>query len=296
MSALLHIIYSQLFVALPYPKFDLDGQTYIVTGGNSGLGFEAAKHFVRMNASRVILAVRSIPRGEKAKQLIETATGRQGIVDVWELDLSSFGSVQQFALRCSNELERLDCILHNAGTGSFKYATAEDNESTITINVISPFLLAMLLLPLLRRTSAVFDVQPRLSFVVSDVHAMASFPERDSPDIFGSLNMGTSWTAMRQRYGVSKLLGVLLTRELATRVALGETGSISPSIVVNCVNPGFCKSNLGQDGPRLGRLLRSALSLFLARETEAGSRTLVFAAAASDQTHGKYLSDCQISE
>ncbi len=64
---------SQLFVTLPYPNSDLSGQVIVVTGSNTGLGFEAARHFLRLNAAKVILAVRSIAKGEiAAKELLAT--------------------------------------------------------------------------------------------------------------------------------------------------------------------------------------------------------------------------------
>lgn len=58
------------------------GKTYIVTGGNSGLGLETARHLVEFNASRVILAVRNLTAGENAKKDIEKTTGRKGVVEV----------------------------------------------------------------------------------------------------------------------------------------------------------------------------------------------------------------------
>ena len=58
------------------------GKTYIITGGNSGLGLETARHLVEFNASHVILAVRSLTAGEAAKKDIETSTGRMGVVEV----------------------------------------------------------------------------------------------------------------------------------------------------------------------------------------------------------------------
>ena len=126
---------------------------------------------------------------------------------------------------------------------------------------------------------------------------MTNFPKGYSSDIFGSFNAATTGAAMRRRYPVSKLLGVLLTRELAARLKPADLDDHSPpSVIVNCTNPGFCHSNLGDDGPRLGRVLRIVLSLVLTRKTEVGSRTLVSTMAASDDTRRKYLSNCHIAE
>lgn len=58
------------------------GKTYIITGSNSGLGLETAKHLVEFSAARVILAVRNLTSGEKAKTEIEKLTGRKGVVQV----------------------------------------------------------------------------------------------------------------------------------------------------------------------------------------------------------------------
>lgn len=157
----------------------------------------------------------------------------------------------------------------------------------MTINVVSTFLLGILLLPLCRKTASSFNIQPRLTFIVSDVHGVATLPERHQPDTFASLNADKSASGMRRRYGVTKLLGVLLTRELATRV--GE-----PGVIVNCANPGFCVSELGRDAPAWVRPLVALLQLALARTTEMGSRAHIFAAAGSATTHGQYMSNGRI--
>jgi retinol dehydrogenase 12 len=92
-------INSQLNVKLPIPTYDFTGQTIIVTGGNSGLGLEAVRHFVRLNAGKVIMAVRSFARGEHAKAEIECHTGRTDVVDVYELDLARYTSAQSLRSR-----------------------------------------------------------------------------------------------------------------------------------------------------------------------------------------------------
>ena len=123
----LSLLYSQFFVKLPIPTHSFSGQTIIVTGSNTGLGREAANHIVRLGASQVILAVRNIPKGDDAKKQIEAATGRKGVVEVWELDLASYASVKAFAQRAEG-LQRLDAVLENAGISSHEFELAEDNE------------------------------------------------------------------------------------------------------------------------------------------------------------------------
>lgn len=113
-SFLPHLMYSQFFVTPQYPTTDCTSKTIIVTGANVGLGKEAARHFVRLNAKKVIIACRSTEKGEAAKRDIEESTKRSGVVEVWQLDLQSYDSVKAFAKRAES-LERLDAIVENAG-------------------------------------------------------------------------------------------------------------------------------------------------------------------------------------
>ena len=126
----LSLLYSQFFVKLPIPTHSFSSQTIIVTGSNTGLGREAAIHIVSLGASKVILAVRNISKGDEAKKYIEAGTGRTGTVEVWELDLASYASVKAFAQRAEG-LERLDAVLENAGISSHEFALAEDNECVL---------------------------------------------------------------------------------------------------------------------------------------------------------------------
>jgi NAD(P)-dependent dehydrogenase (short-subunit alcohol dehydrogenase family) len=272
--------YSQLFVKPPYPTKSFDGQTVIVTGSNVGLGLEAARHFARLKATKVILAVRNLKAGEAAKQDIEVSTRRPGCCEVWELDLSSYASVKAFSKRAST-LDRLDVVVENAAVANpEQFAVAESHERHITVNVINTFLLALLLLPKLHDTVKKFpDSAPRLTFVVSEMHAHTQFPEQHSADIFAALD-NKETTNMAERYNTSKLLQVLIVRELAPRAA-------STGVVINMVNPGLCHSQLARDygwGFWFFKLL-------FARSTEVGSRTLLAGASAESDSHGAYISD-----
>ena len=179
---------SQLLFTPPYPTKQFTDQTVIVTGSNVGLGLEAARHFVRLNAAKVILAVRSLEKGEQAKKsIIESEKKPSDVVEVWSLDLSSFESIKQFAKKAQG-LSRLDVLVQNAGIVTYNFTLVEGHESSITVNVISPFLCSLLLLPKLRETAAKFNVLPRLVFVESFVHHHTQFPERKADKIFEELS------------------------------------------------------------------------------------------------------------
>lgn len=298
--------YSQLFVRLPYPTHSFSGQTIIVTGSNTGLGREAARHFTRLGAAKVILAVRNLSKGEAAKESIESSTDRKGIVEVWQLDLGSYESVKDFAKK-AEKLDRIDVLVENAGIARKSWSVMEDNEATITTNVVSTFLLGLLLLPKLREAGPKFNVTPHLAIVSSEVHCWTPFNERKSEKIFDALNdketanmagrysltdFPTDSSRMiqliRRRYPVSKLLQVFFTRELASKA----NPSGKPGVIINYVNPGFCHSELSRDSGASFSLWK----LCVARSTEHGSRSLVYAAQAGEESNGQYLSDCRVKQ
>lgn len=81
----------------------------------SGLGYEAAKHVARSNAARIILAVRTVSKGEEAAETLKHEIPNwKGVVDVWQLDLTNFESSIAFSKRLAT-LDRLDVYIANAG-------------------------------------------------------------------------------------------------------------------------------------------------------------------------------------
>jgi NAD(P)-dependent dehydrogenase (short-subunit alcohol dehydrogenase family) len=231
-------LYSQLFVTPPKPTARVDGKTVIVTGSNVGLGKEAARHFASLGASTLIIAVRSLEKGNAAKADIESTTKiSKDVIQVWQLDLSSYESVKEFAKRVEG-LPRVDIVVENAAIATEEWRTAEDNEATITVNVVSTFLLALLILPKLKQTASKFNVRPMLTIVSSEVHGWAKFKERDAPEgkIFEQLN-DKSKADMGDRYMVSKLLEVLAIRAIVER-----NPAESYPVTINTVNPGLCHS------------------------------------------------------
>ncbi|CZR63677.1 related to light induced alcohol dehydrogenase Bli-4 [Phialocephala subalpina] len=284
--------YSQLLVTLPYPKTSFSGQIVIVTGSNTGLGLEAARHFVRLNASKVILAVRTLSKGEAAKAniLATLPNAYPKIIEIWPLDLSSFESVKQFANKV-NGLERLDVVVENAGMATGHWKEVEGNEIMITTNVISTGLLALLVLPKLRESASKYNMVPRLSIVSSELHFMCKFEERKEEDIFAALNRKEG-AKIGERYAVSKLLEVFFVRELAKKI----NESKKPKVIVNCMTPGACKSDFDRESTGLKAVVMGVLKFLIARTTEAGSRTLLAGATAGEESHGQYMTNCVVDK
>ncbi|KAJ5670823.1 Short-chain dehydrogenase/reductase family protein [Penicillium maclennaniae] len=277
-------LYSQFLVRPSYPTRSFEGETVLVTGANVGLGLEATRHIVRLGAARVIIGVRNVEAGKAAKKEIETSTGRSGVCEVWKVDLASYDSVLAFGDRIA-QLPRLDAAILNAALATNNFELAEGYERTLTVNVINTLLLGLLILPTLKATRQNFpSTHPRLTFVVSEVHAWADTTElADAGDRILQAISDPSKAKMSGRYMMSKLLEVLLVQELASRVRGSE-------VIINMLNPGLCHSALGREFG-LGFML---MKIVMARSTEVGSRTLVAGASTGLEGHGAYMTDSQV--
>jgi NAD(P)-dependent dehydrogenase (short-subunit alcohol dehydrogenase family) len=99
-------------------SIDLTGKTVIVTGANAGLGLEAARQYLTLHASRVILAVRTLAKGEEAARYLSShpsvkSTNPNAVIEVMALDLDDFQSVVRFSSKVKEKLDVLDVLLLN---------------------------------------------------------------------------------------------------------------------------------------------------------------------------------------
>jgi len=289
----------QLFQTPQVPKVELSGKTVLVTGANSGLGLDAAKILTRLNCSTIVLACRSLAKGEEAKQAVQSVTGSEGqrpTVVVLELDLGSFANVVTFADRCK-DLPRLDAVILNAGVHLVEFSMAEGYETTITVNVISTFLLATLLVPTLRLNAKKYGITPNIAIVGSAVHFWAKDKDLTTPadgEILRDLS-DPKKADMKGRYYLSKLPVMLLIKYLAIVLTKSakEDPDKKPLVVINNVGPGLCKTNLFR---HTDSFAQTFLLSFMGRESEVGARTLVHGAVAGKESNGQYLSECQVKK
>lgn len=284
---------------LPYPSASFAGQTVVVTGSNVGLGLEAARHFTRLLAARVILAVRSTTKGAEAQRSIEASTGRLGVVEVWTLDMGTFAGTLLFIERALT-LPRLDVLVLNAGVSAGAWRISPDGyEETLQINVLSTALLGLRLLPAMIRSAAAHpsSTPPHLVIISSEAHTWGSveaqvnsWPEFTGSGFFDALSDSAhSLRPLVERYALSKLFNVYMTRELARLVPVVAG---APAVVVNAVNPGLCFSDLGRESGWKLYLIQLAF----ARSTEKGSRVYLDAAAKGVESHGGYVASCAVVE
>ncbi|KAL4779550.1 hypothetical protein BJX76DRAFT_340375 [Aspergillus varians] len=302
-----------LFKTLTLPaSSQLKGKTILITGANTGLGREAARHALTLGAEVVILGVRTLTKGEDARADIEASTGLSGKnrVLVWPVDLESFASVSAFSKRAREYVDgggRLDIAIMNAGLASMEWAVTGDGwEKQIQVNVLSTALLCLGLVPLLlgtrsgseSKSETESESRPHLVILASDVHRTAKFPERDSENILSALNDYDAWKRSQgiggpvERYSVSKLLDIFITIELARLVPRDGRGD--PRVVVNCLTPGFCKSDLltREKAPWMLKVVQS----LIARTVEEGSKTLLHAATQGGESHGVWFENQAVAE
>ncbi|RFU80554.1 short-chain dehydrogenase reductase sdr [Trichoderma arundinaceum] len=267
------------------PQISFAGKTVLVTGANTGLGFEAAVKYSALGAEKLILGVRSIEKGEVAKKQILERTGRKNeTIDIVTVDLSDFGSVQAFVPALEAKVEHLDVALLCAGLGNPTYVKASTGwEMAIQVNVLSTALIAILLLPLLRQTAAA-GRQVHMTFVESVGHEAVQkewFSEAGS--LLEASNKEEGWDATKS-YSMVKLLGM----SVMDAVARATASAPASGIIVNAVCPGLCKTDLGRNFNLAAKVFMVPFQAIFARTAEQGSRSLVSATAIGPESHGKF--------
>ncbi|KAF9020270.1 short-chain dehydrogenase [Hymenopellis radicata] len=294
---LLEHIRDQWTAVPPVAKVDLSGKIVVVVGANTGIGFETCKHFASMNPTRIIMVCRSEERGAAAiKRLI--AETKYEHAELWIADLAKFASVSAFADKFDKEVGRLDILILNAGIFGLKYSTTEDEwETALQVNCMASPLLALRLLPCMKRTAQEHATNPRIVVVSSDIHHRARVCEVEinsehllemlSSKEYCSDKMGFT------RYGLTKALNVLFMKALQERLSPD-----SPTVAVTAVTPGLCYSDLGRDAPKSIVGLVSALYFrLMAFTAEQGSRQVLYAALSGDEEmRGAYVAYHQIRE
>ncbi|KAL1683389.1 hypothetical protein EV122DRAFT_201666 [Schizophyllum commune] len=275
-------LWDQLSYHSRVTRKDLTGQVVVVVGANVGLGYEAAKHFATMGAARVIMACRSKERGAAAVERLQKETGLKNS-ELMLVDLADFSSTTQFAAELEARVDRLDLLVLNAGVtaqnGSKRTETVNGWEPTIQVNVVSSSILAILLLPIMLRTSRERHTIPRTVVVASSVHFWAPPWNNEicnQPGILKALSDQEEFENRNVRLSCNSrtrpVLNVLFARALNERLR-----HTHPTVIVNSVDPGLCSTSLFRDEGRITIGMRLMNALF-AVSAEVGSRELVWAA------------------
>ena len=205
---------------------DQTGRVAIVTGANSGIGFETAKELAKKGAT-VVMACRNQAKGEAAVDVIRSEKPAGG-VQVMALDLSSLASVRTFAAEFSAKFERLDLLINNAGVMALpkRFETEDGFEMQFGTNHLGHFALTGLLYDLLTKTP-----DSRVVNVSSGAHQAGRMAWDD-------LQFTKSYSPFGA-YSQSKLANLLFTYELQRRM-----DSAGMKTLATAVHPGWTATNL----------------------------------------------------
>jgi retinol dehydrogenase-12 len=253
---------------------DLAGRTFLVTGGNAGIGYATAQNLAS-RGGRVWIGSRSEARGEAAVASIRSATGSDQ-VSLLSLDLADQASVRRAAQIVLDRGEPLHALINNAGVGGVRGLTADGFELHFGVNHLGHFTLTQALLPLL-----IAGGPARVVNVASDSHYQAK---------------GISFEALRHRtrgitglpeYATSKLCNVLHAAELGRRLA--GTGVTTYSL-----HPGVVASEIWRRVPWPARQIVTRRML----TTEQGARTSLYCATSPEVAGetGQYYDTCTLTE
>lgn len=249
---------------------DLYGRTFLVTGGNTGIG-RATVTALASRGARVYAACRSERKGRAAVAEMVAATGNEAVF-LLPLDLADLASVRTCAQEFLALGEPLHALINNAGVGGQRGVTHDGFELSFGVNHLGHFALTTALLGVLEASAPA-----RVVTVASDAHYQALGVD------FEAVRRPTATFTGRREYAVSKLCNVLFSSELARRA--GGRG-----VTAYALHPGVVASDIWRRVPWPVRPLVTRRML----TTEQGARTSVYCATSPDLAgvSGRYYDNC----
>lgn len=253
----------------------LQNRVAVVTGGNSGVGYQTALALSRKGA-RIVIAARSAEKCAQAVQAIRRAVPGANVETI-ALDLADLASVRACAEKFRARFQSLDILVNNAGVMAIPYRRTADNfEMQFGTNHLGHFALTGLLLPVLLATP-----NTRVVTVSSGVHMRGKI-EFDNLD---GARKYDRWAA----YGQSKLANLLFAYALARKFKQARADAVS----VGC-HPGYAATNLQSAGPRMegNRFNEGLMALsnrLFAQSSAMGALPLLYAATAPDVNGCDYI-------
>jgi NAD(P)-dependent dehydrogenase (short-subunit alcohol dehydrogenase family) len=249
------------------------GKLAVVTGANSGIGWDTALELARAGAE-VILTARTRAKGLDAVDRIRHELP-QAPIRFELLDLASQRSVRAFAAKVNSEA-KLDLLVNNAGVMRLpqRQVTEDGFEMQLGTNYFGPFALTMLLLPALERSPS-----PRVTTVSSGAANMG-LKKINFDDMQWEKSYGP-WKA----YCQSKLADLMLMLELARR-----SKAAGIRLVSNAAHPGYARTNLQTSGPgRPLNMMERAITPFVSHDAAHGALPTLRAATSPDGSSGTYF-------
>jgi len=250
------------------------GRRAVITGSNSGIGFEAALALARMGAELILPARTQAKANDAAARIREQVPNAQLHPEI--LDLAVQASVHAFASRVMERFpgQSLDLLINNAGVMALpaREVTVDGFERQFATNYLGPFALTALLLPSIKQK------------VGSHVVTVSSAASNQGKIEFDNLQSERVYRPMFQAYAQSKLADLIFTLELQRR--LKAAGS---PILSTAAHPGYAVTNLQADHVPLGlKILMAAMKPFLSQDAAHGALPTLYAAVAAEAVAGGY--------
>lgn len=265
-------LYNKWSTGKVYDDTVMSGKVVIVTGGNSGIGYATALELAKRGA-KVILGCRDNKKGVRAVERIKKRSKNTSVRHI-HLDLASLASVRAFVAEFKRTEAKLDVLINNAGTSGIGQDYTEDGiVRDMQINHFGPFLLTLLLVPVLEKSAP-----SRVVIVASVLHRFGSIDHLNDTNRYSYV----------QAFCNSKLCNILFATELARK--LQGTG-----VVVNSAHPGQVNTSLYKE--TIFERIRSMMLYSFFKSPYDGAQTSVYLAVSDmcDQVTGKYFADCEES-
>jgi len=249
---------------------NLRGKRYLITGGNSGIGYETAAHLRRAQAD-VFIASRSATKGAEAAARLTEVPG-EGVVQLIELDLANLESIHRANDSIRVHTDGLDGVINNAGIMQTpQQQTADGFELQFGTNHLGHFLLNQLTFDL---------VAARSGRIVS----VSSIAHRSAPGINFDDPMLTSDYSPSKAYSQSKLANLMYGLELARRLEAAGSNMIAVS-----AHPGYSATNLQSAGPTgVLKMIYKVSNKLMAQPASVGALPEVLAVAGNEARNGAY--------
>ena len=249
---------------------DLTGKTAVITGANSGVGYETALELARHDAFTII-ACRSASRGEAALHRIKKSAPSSK-VELMILDLGDLASINAFAQLFSEAHDQLDILINNAGIMATPYRTTKDGfESQFGTNHLGHFALTAKLMPSI------------LAAPSARIINVSSVGHRSGDIDFNPLLLDRSNYKRWRAYYRSKLANLLFTYEMHRRLERAQIDNMSSL----AAHPGVARTNLAQGMGFVGTLLKPIAFLFV-QSAQMGALPILRAATDPTAQSGQY--------
>jgi NAD(P)-dependent dehydrogenase (short-subunit alcohol dehydrogenase family) len=245
---------------------DQKGRIAIITGSSSGIGYEAAKILANKN-TKVVVAVRNLEKGEKAKTKIVNQNSNADVA-VMKIDLSDLSSIKSFVEEYQQKFDKLDLLINNAGVMIPPYSKTKDGfELQMGTNHFGHFALTLQLLNLIKSTP-----NSRIVNVASNAHKYGNIN-------FNDLNWDKRKYSAIRAYADSKIANLYFTQELTKRIVVNEN-----NVLVTAAHPGWTATDLQRHSNVL-----EFINKFFAMKHEQGALATLRAAIDENAKNGDYF-------